>query len=40
MVTTQSNGWCPWGMTPFTVDDYAKAKLGFLGQDNTLYDRQ
>jgi len=40
MVTTHSNGWCPMGMTPFTADDYAKARLGFLGQDNTLYDRQ
>ncbi len=40
MVMTHSSGWCPSGMTPFTEDDYRKAKLGFLGQDNSLYDRQ
>jgi len=41
MVTTHSSGWCP--MPPeeaFTSDDYRKARLGFLGQDNSLYDRQ
>jgi prepilin-type N-terminal cleavage/methylation domain-containing protein/prepilin-type processing-associated H-X9-DG protein len=41
MVTTHSTGWCP--MPPeaaFTTDDFRKAGLGFLGQDNSLYDRQ
>lgn len=41
MVTTHSNSWCPMSPSPpFTTDDYQKARLGFLGQDNSLYDRQ
>ncbi len=42
MAYTHSSGWCPYGegMTPHTADDYRKAHLGFLGQDNSLYDRR
>lgn len=40
-VTTHSSGWCPMPPEqPFTSDDYRKARLGFLGQDNSLYDRK
>jgi len=38
-VMTQSNGWCTYEK-PLTKEDYQKADLGFLGEDNSLYDRQ
>jgi prepilin-type N-terminal cleavage/methylation domain-containing protein/prepilin-type processing-associated H-X9-DG protein len=41
MVMTHSNGVCPWLCDwKFTGDDFRKARLGFLGQDNSLYDRE
>jgi len=41
MVMTHTTGWCPMPpASPFTEEDYRKARLGFLGQDNSLYDRQ
>jgi len=41
MVYTQTTGTCPWGSpTPYTKADYQKADLGFLSEDNSLYDRE
>ena len=46
IVYTQSNGWCPssyyYGadIEPFEAEDYRKAQVGFLGEDNSLYDRR
>jgi prepilin-type N-terminal cleavage/methylation domain-containing protein/prepilin-type processing-associated H-X9-DG protein len=42
MVYSHASGWCPYGegTTPFTEEDYRKAGLGFLGEDNSLYDRR
>ena len=42
MAYTHSSGWCPYGpdVTPHTGDDYREARLGFIGQDNELYDRR
>jgi len=41
MVTTHSNGWCPMPPEePLSGDDYREARIGFLGQDNSLYDRR
>ncbi len=42
MVMTQTSGSCPWKKPDklFTKEDYQKANLGFLGEDNSLYDRQ
>jgi prepilin-type N-terminal cleavage/methylation domain-containing protein/prepilin-type processing-associated H-X9-DG protein len=46
MAMTQSNGCCPSELFTghagegYTRDDYAKARLGFLGEDNSLYDRE
>jgi prepilin-type N-terminal cleavage/methylation domain-containing protein/prepilin-type processing-associated H-X9-DG protein len=43
MVYTQSTGYCPFAPADgqyFTKEDYEKAKLGFLSEDNSLYDRQ
>lgn len=46
MIFTQSNGWCPssynYGadIEPFDAEDFGKAQLGFLGEDNSLYDRR
>ena len=42
MAYTHSSGWCPYGedITPHTADDYRDHRLGFLGQDNSLYDRR
>jgi prepilin-type processing-associated H-X9-DG protein len=42
MVVTHANGWCPYGteVEPFTAEDYEKARLGFLSEDNSLYDRR
>lgn len=42
MAYTHSSGWCPYGpgVEPHTKEDYEKAKLGFLGPDNELYDRR
>ncbi len=42
MAYTHSSGWCPYGegVTPHTADDYREAHLGFLGEDNSLYDRR
>jgi prepilin-type processing-associated H-X9-DG protein len=39
MVMTQSNEWCA-SEKLLTKEDYQKANLGFLGEDNSLYDRQ
>ena len=43
MVYTQATGNCPWNPSDgryFTKEDYEKANLGFLSEDNSLYDRQ
>jgi len=46
MVTAHSNGWCPsawfagYEVEAYTGEDYRKARLGFLGEDNSLYDRR
>ena len=46
MVATHSNGWCPsewyagYPIDAYTSEDYEKARLGFLGEDNSLYDRR
>jgi len=46
MVATHSNGWCPneyYAGEPveaYTAQDYEKARLGFLSEDNSLYDRR
>jgi prepilin-type processing-associated H-X9-DG protein/prepilin-type N-terminal cleavage/methylation domain-containing protein len=46
MVTTHSNGWCPssslagYEVEAYTAEDYEKARLGFLSEDNSLYDRR
>lgn len=41
MADTHSNGWCPWGLGwAFTDEHYREAELGFLGSDNSLYDRR
>jgi len=46
MVSTRAVGWCPnpdpprEGVTPHTEEDYRKARLGFLSEDNSLYDRR
>jgi len=42
MAATHSSGWCPYGegTTPNTIQDYEDARLGFLGEDNSLYDRR
>ncbi len=46
MVATHASGWCPsewyagYPVEPFTEEDYRKAQLGFLSEDNSLYDRQ
>ncbi|MFB3879929.1 MAG: prepilin-type N-terminal cleavage/methylation domain-containing protein [Armatimonadota bacterium] len=46
MVASQSNGWCPneyYAGEPveaYTAEDYEKARLGFLSEDNSLYDRR
>jgi prepilin-type processing-associated H-X9-DG protein len=41
MAKTQASGFCPYGegTTPNTREDYLKAGLGFLSEDNSLYDR-
>jgi len=42
MVYTHASGWCPYGegTTPFTEESYRQVGLGFLGEDNSLYDRR
>jgi prepilin-type processing-associated H-X9-DG protein/prepilin-type N-terminal cleavage/methylation domain-containing protein len=42
MATTHTSGFCPYGegTTPNTAEDYQKVRLGFLGEDNSLYDRR
>ncbi len=46
MVKTQSNGCCPSELFTghagegYTAEDYEQARLGYLGEDNTLYDRR
>jgi hypothetical protein len=46
MVYTHATGWCPstWtggeGVVPHTEDDLREARLGFLSEDNSLYDRR
>ncbi len=46
MVSTHSNGWCPSEyyagkpVAAYTQEDYRKAGLGFLSEDNSLYDRR
>jgi len=41
MVTTHSNGWCPyWAGFSFSDEDYRGVRLGFVGEDNSLYDRR
>ena len=41
MVYTQTTNSCPWGgESYFGKDDYEKAQLGFLSEDNSLYDRE
>ena len=44
---THAAGWCPseWvgvreGVVPHTVDEYREAHFGYLGEDNSLYDRR
>ncbi len=40
MVYTQTTGSCPYGgPTYYTKEDYRRANLGFLSEDNSLYDR-
>lgn len=46
MVYTHASGWCPSsyyggeGVTAHTVEEYREARMGFLGEDNSLYDRR
>ena len=42
MAATHTSGFCPYGegVIPNTAEDYQKAGLGFLGEDNSLYDRR
>ncbi len=46
LVYSHSSGWCPSSyyageeVAAYTGDDYWEARLGFLGEDNSLYDRQ
>jgi len=46
MIASHASGWCPssWiggeGVVPHTDEVYAEAGLGFLGVDNSLYDRR
>ena len=46
MVYTHASGWCPSayyggeGVTAHTEEDYRDARVGFLGEDNSLYDRR
>jgi prepilin-type N-terminal cleavage/methylation domain-containing protein/prepilin-type processing-associated H-X9-DG protein len=42
MVYVHSTGFCPYGegLTPHAEEDYRDAHLGFLCQDNSLYDRR
>ncbi len=46
LVYTHASGWCPSsysggeGVTPHTAEDYEAGRLGFLGEDNSLYDRR
>ncbi len=42
MVYSHSSGWCPYGpdVTAHTDEDYWESRLGFLGEDNSLYDRR
>ena len=41
MVASYSNGCCPFGYPfQYTETDYQEAGFGFLGEDNSLYDRR
>jgi len=42
MVYVHSTGFCPYGegLTPHTEEGYREAALGFLCEDNSLYDRR
>lgn len=46
MITTHASGWCPSsyyggeGVVPHTAEAYEEARIGFLGEDNSLYDRR
>ena len=46
LVYTHASGWCPSsyyggeGVTAHTEEGYREARLGFLGEDNELYDRR
>jgi prepilin-type N-terminal cleavage/methylation domain-containing protein/prepilin-type processing-associated H-X9-DG protein len=46
LVYTHASGWCPSpyyggeGVTAHTAEDYREAHFGFLGEDNSLYDRR
>jgi prepilin-type processing-associated H-X9-DG protein len=42
MAATHASGWCPYGegVTAYTDEDYQKGGLGFLSEDNSLYDRR
>jgi len=46
MIHTHASGWCPSsyyggeGVVPHTAENYQEARIGFLGEDNKLYDRR
>jgi prepilin-type processing-associated H-X9-DG protein len=46
MVMTHASGWCPSeyyggeGVVAHTEESYREARFGFLGEDNSLYDRR